>query len=190
MGTVVGIDEVGRGALAGPVVAAAVAQPEVVPGWWGELCDSKKIDPKGPKLARLASLISALPHGIGQASASEVDELGIHRAVGLAMERALQQLTWDERPRQPFQIMVDGNSNFGHESWKTYVRGDVIYSTIAAASIIAKWVLDRLMRIEIHGRFPEYRFDSHFGYGTRKHMAALRKHGPCEEHRRTFRGVM
>ncbi len=170
-------------------MAAAVAHPDVIPGWWGELCDSKKLDPKGPKLARLASLISALPHGIGQASASEVDELGIHRAVGLAMERALQQLAWDERPRPPFQVMVDGNSDFGHEDWKPYVRGDVIYSTIAAASIIAKWVLDRLMRIELHSAYPCYDWYNNMGYGTKKHREAIKAHGLSPEHRSTWGGV-
>ena len=174
-----GVDEAGRGPLAGPVCAAAVILPEhlQIPG----LTDSKKLTDK--KRRELFPLIQeqAVAYGIGLASEAEIDEINILQATFLAMRRALERL-----PVQPELALIDGNreTDFGLPV-KTVVKGDSLSANIAAASILAKVTRDNLM-LELAEQYPEYGFDIHKGYGTKAHYDALRQYGPCPIHRRSF----
>ena len=174
-----GVDEAGRGPLAGPVCAAAVILPEhlQIPG----LNDSKKLTDK--KRRELFPVIQeqAIAYGIGLASESEIDEINILQATFLAMRRALEQLTV-----RPEIALIDGNreTDFGLPV-KTVVKGDSLSANIAAASILAKVTRDNLM-MELAQQYPEYGFEIHKGYGTKAHYQALRTYGPCPIHRKTF----
>ena len=174
-----GVDEAGRGPLAGPVCAAAVILPEhlQIPG----LNDSKKLTDK--KRRELFPVIQeqAIAYGIGLASEQEIDEINILQATFLAMRRALEQLTV-----RPEIALIDGNreTDFGLPV-KTVVKGDSLSANIAAASILAKVTRDNLM-MELAQQYPEYGFEIHKGYGTKAHYEALRTYGPCPIHRKTF----
>ena len=174
-----GVDEAGRGPLAGPVCAAAVILPAhlELPG----LTDSKKLTDK--RRRELFPLIKeqAVAYGIGLASEQEIDEINILQATFLAMERALAQLSV-----RPDLALIDGNreKNFGIPV-KTVVKGDSLSANIAAASILAKVTRDDMM-LEIAKQYPEYRFDIHKGYGTKAHYEALRARGASPVHRNTF----
>ena len=174
-----GVDEAGRGPLAGPVCAAAVILPPelVIPG----LNDSKKLTDK--KRRELCSVITAeaVSYGIAFASEQEIDEINILQATFLAMARAMEKLT-----PQPELALIDGNraKDFGLPV-RTIVKGDSLSASIAAASILAKVTRDRLME-QYDEQYPQYGFAVHKGYGTKRHYAALTEFGPCEEHRQTF----
>ena len=174
-----GVDEAGRGPLAGPVCAAAVILPMGVeiPG----RTDSKKLTDK--KRRELFPVIKeqAIAYGIGLASHEEIDEINILQATYLAMERALAQLSV-----KPDIALIDGNraKDFGLPE-RTVVKGDSLSMNIAAASILAKVTRDDLM-LELAEKYPEYGFEVHKGYGTKAHYEALRAHGASEIHRKTF----
>ena len=176
---VCGVDEAGRGPLAGPVCAAAVILPPhaMIPG----LNDSKKLSDK--KRRELFPLIQqqAIAYGIAFASQEEIDEINILQATFLAMKRALEQLTVT-----PDLALIDGNrmTDFGLPA-RTVVKGDSLSANIAAASILAKVTRDDLM-VRIGEEHPGYGFEIHKGYGTKAHYAALEKLGPCPVHRMTF----
>lgn len=179
VGVICGVDEAGRGPLAGPVYAAAVILPPhlEIPG----LTDSKKLSDK--KRRELFPIIKeqATAYGIGSATEQEIDEINILQATFLAMQRALDQL-----PVRPDLALIDGNreKDFGLPV-KTVVKGDSLSANIAAASVLAKVSRDDWM-LEMAKQYPEYGFDIHKGYGTRAHYDALRAHGPCAIHRMTF----
>ena len=174
-----GVDEAGRGPLAGPVCAAAVILPEhlQIPG----LNDSKKLTDK--KRRELFPVIQeqAIAYGIGLASEQEIDEINILQATFLAMRRALEQLN-----ARPEIALIDGNreTDFGLPV-KTVVKGDSLSANIAAASVLAKVTRDNIM-VEMAEQYPEYGFEIHKGYGTKAHYEALRTYGPCPIHRKTF----
>lgn len=174
-----GVDEAGRGPLAGPVCAAAVILPAnlEIPG----LTDSKKLTDK--KRRELYPVIKerASAYGIGFASEQEIDEINILQATFLAMQRAIDQLAV-----KPDLALIDGNrqKDFGVPA-KTVVKGDSLSASIAAASILAKVTRDDLM-LEQAEMYPQYKFDIHKGYGTKAHYEALREFGPCPIHRMTF----
>ena len=176
---VCGVDEAGRGPLAGPVCAAAVILPPglEIPG----LNDSKKLTDKKRRELYDIMIEQAVSYGIAFASEQEIDEINILQATFLAMERAMQKLS-----PQPELALIDGNrtKDFGLPV-RTIVKGDSLSASIAAASILAKVTRDRLME-EYDAQYPQYGFAVHKGYGTRRHYAALREYGPCEIHRRTF----
>ncbi len=178
-GPICGVDEAGRGPLAGPVCAAAVMLPAGVelPG----LNDSKKLTEK--KRDALYDLIcdAAITYGIAFATVEEIEELNILGATFLAMRRAVEQLK-----QTPGLILVDGNRNPGlpYET-ECVVKGDGKCADIAAASILAKVTRDRYM-LDQAARFPQYGFEKHKGYGTAAHYAALREYGPSEIHRPSF----
>ena len=179
IGAICGVDEAGRGPLAGPVCAAAVMLPQhlEIPG----LTDSKKLSDK--KRRELFPLIQeqAIAFGIGFASEQEIDELNILQATFLAMKRALAQLG-----TPPELALIDGNreTDFGIPV-RTVVKGDSLSANIAAASILAKVSRDDLM-IQLAQKYPQYGFEVHKGYGTRAHYQALEAYGPSEVHRKTF----
>lgn len=174
-----GVDEAGRGPLAGPVCAAAVILPQhlQIPG----LNDSKKLTDK--KRRELFPLIKeqALAYGIGFATHQEIDEINILQATYLAMERALEQLDV-----KPDLALIDGNraKDFGVPV-QTVVKGDSLSANIAAASILAKVTRDDLM-LDMAKEYPSYGFEVHKGYGTKAHYEALCALGPCAIHRMTF----
>ena len=174
-----GVDEAGRGPLAGPVCAAAVILPPhlEIPG----LTDSKKLTDK--KRRELFPIIKeqAIAYGIGLASEQEIDEINILQATFLAMQRALDQL--DVKPEL---ALIDGNreKDFGLPV-KTVVKGDSLSMNIAAASILAKVTRDDLM-VALAGEYPQYGFEIHKGYGTKAHYAALREFGASPIHRMSF----
>ena len=174
-----GVDEAGRGPLAGPVCAAAVILPDhlELPG----LNDSKKLSDK--KRRELFPLIKeqAIAYGIGLASEQEIDEINILQATFLAMERAIAQLEG-----KADLALIDGNraKDFGLPV-KTVVKGDSLSASIAAASILAKVTRDDMMEAYA-GEYPGYGFEIHKGYGTKAHYAALTEKGPSPIHRMTF----
>ncbi len=179
---VAGLDEAGRGCLAGPVVAAAVVLPPDarLPG----VADSKRLSHARREAALLEIQRVALAVGVGSASAAEIDEHNILGATRMAMARAVAQL---EPP--PDFLLIDGNFSIPLLlPQRSVVKGDARCLSIAAASIVAKVTRDRWI-IDAAGRFPAYGFERHKGYGTREHLEALRVHGPCPIHRKTFRGV-
>lgn len=176
---VCGVDEAGRGPLAGPVCAAAVMLPRglVIPG----LDDSKKLSERRREALYDEICAQALGWSIAFASVAEIERLNILGATYLAMNRALEGL-----PRAPQLALVDGNRTEGIAfPCRAVVGGDGRCADIAAASILAKVTRDRYMR-EMGEKFPGYGFEKHKGYGTAAHYAALRELGPCEIHRLSF----
>ena len=174
-----GVDEAGRGPLAGPVCAAAVILPRdlVIPG----LDDSKKLTDKRRRELMPIIKEQAIAWGIGLASHEEIDEINILQATFLAMERALAQLQV-----KPGIALIDGNreKDFGLPV-KTVVKGDSLSANIAAASVLAKVTRDEMMEA-MAVEYPQYGFEIHKGYGTKAHYAALTAHGACAIHRRSF----
>ena len=181
-GLVAGVDEAGRGPLAGPVVAAAVILDDLHP--IKGLADSKQLS-----AARRAELYDqirarALCCSVAQASVEEIDRLNILQATMLAMQRAVQGLRL-----KPVKVLVDGNRLPPLDVLaEAIVQGDAKVAAISAASILAKVTRDRLLD-ELHASHPQYGFDRHKGYGTAQHLEALRTHGPLPVHRRTFAPV-
>jgi ribonuclease HII len=187
---VAGVDEAGRGPLAGPVFAAAVVfekdflEAEATKSLAG-LDDSKKLSASRREF--FCALLSACPHvqiGIASASVEEIDALNILRATHLAMARAVAQL---QPP--PELALVDGLPVKGLPvPHRAIVGGDATSLSIAAASVMAKVTRDRLM-VELAAQYPAYGFERHKGYGTKAHLEALHRHGPCPAHRRSFAPV-
>lgn len=174
-----GVDEAGRGPLAGPVCAAAVIMPEglIIEG----VNDSKKLTAK--KREKLFDIIKneAVCYSVAFASASEIDEINILNATHLAMTRAVEGFE-----KVPEVVLVDGNSlpKWYYDS-EAIVKGDAVCHSIACASILAKVSRDRLMLLEAE-KYPQYSFEKHKGYGTKVHVQALKEYGPCPIHRKTF----
>lgn len=177
---VAGVDEAGRGPLAGPVAAAAVILPE---GFEHDVIrDSKKLsDARRERLYAEITANEAITWNVALSSIDEITELNILGATHLAMKRAVLGLK-----TAPAMVIIDGRDvrNFPLPQ-RGVVGGDDKSLSIAAASILAKVERDRLMR-EYHDQYPEYGFDSHKGYGTRQHLDRLRQYGPCPIHRKTF----
>jgi len=179
---IAGLDEAGRGPLAGPVVAAAVVLPEglLIPG----LNDSKQVpEPERERLFEMI-LTKAECYGIGIVDERTIDDVNILQATIIAMERAFEQLV----PR-PDYLLIDALILKRIQlPQNPLIKGDCRSHSIAAASILAKVTRDRLM-LALHEKYPQYNFQKHKGYGTREHMALIREHGPCEAHRKTFNPV-
>lgn len=177
---VVGVDEAGRGPLAGPVVAAAVVLPldAVLKG----LDDSKKLSPA--KREELFPKIQEMAHGVAVVNPEVIDEINILQAARLAMKQAVGKLS-----SNPDLLLIDGNQKIDSqiEQW-AIVKGDAKSFSIAAASVLAKVTRDRIME-DYHRLYPQYEFARHKGYGTQLHRDLIAEHGPCPIHRRTFRGV-
>ena len=181
-GLVAGVDEAGRGPLAGPVVAAAVILDARNP--IAGLADSKKLSAARREKLFDQICARALCCSIAQASVEEIDRLNILQATMLAMQRAVLGLRL-----KPAQVLVDGNRLPVLDVLaEAIVKGDALVPCISAASILAKVHRDRGCA-ELHQQYPQYGFDAHKGYGTAQHLAALRTHGACPEHRRTFAPV-
>lgn len=181
-GLMAGVDEAGRGPLAGPVVAAAVILDDLNP--IRGLADSKLLTAKRRDYLYDEIRAKALCCAIGEASVEEIDALNILEATMLAMRRAVEGLRL-----KPVKVLVDGNRLPRLDVLaEAIVKGDAKVQAISAASILAKVHRDRWC-IEFHQQYPQYGFDGHKGYGTAEHMAALRTHGACPQHRKSFAPV-
>ena len=192
-----GIDEVGRGPLAGPVLACALtilmpkvknqkAKGKTTIQSSKSLKDSKKISQK--KREEIYAKLERLPWvrwGIGRVSEKVIDKINIFEATKLAMEKAVSSLE-KKLGEKAELLLIDGNFCISlPRKQKSIIRGDEKVSLIALASIVAKVTRDRLM-IKLHQKYPQYGFSRHKGYGTKQHLAALKQHGPCPLHRQTF----
>lgn len=195
MSNILGIDEVGRGPWAGPLVIGAVVlekdETGNYPAWTADLTDSKKLSPK--KRETLAKLIleNALATGLGWVKAQEIDTLGLSESLKLATRRALQEI----KQQKPVfsEIIIDGTVNFLKgtplENKITVLKkADLLIKEVSAASIIAKVARDNYM-IELAKTYPGYGFDQHVGYGTALHKRKLAELGPCPEHRTSFKPI-
>jgi len=183
MNQVAGVDEVGRGPLAGPVVAAAVVFPKNIS--LPQVRDSKRLTPQ--KRAELFDLIfeKALDIGIAKVDQKDIDQLNILNASLKAMHKAINSLK-----NRPKVILVDGNQKIPNLRIPqiSIIKGDSLSLSVAAASILAKVTRDKIM-LTYHKKYPLFFFDQNKGYATKTHIQALRTHGPCEIHRMTFRSV-
>lgn len=177
-----GVDEAGRGPLAGPVVAAAVILDPARP--IAGLADSKKLSPARREMLAEEIRAKALAWCVAEASVAEIDQLNILQATLRAMQRAVEGLSI-----KPGEVLIDGNRcpDLAPPA-RAIVGGDAAVAEISAASILAKTVRDAGM-LDLHAAFPDYGFDRHKGYGTATHLAALQLHGPCPAHRRSFAPV-
>jgi ribonuclease HII len=175
---IAGVDEVGRGPLAGPVVAAAVILSEdfYLPG----LNDSKKLSEARREQFFTSISESALAVGIGIVDAAEIDEINIYQATKKAMITAISQLSI-----QPEHLLIDAMELALPIQQTSLIKGDAKSISIAAASIIAKVTRDRMMK-ELGRRYPQYGFEKHMGYGTKEHLLALEQYGILQEHRKSF----
>lgn len=181
---VAGIDEAGRGAWAGPVVAAAVILDLAGADRLTGVNDSKRLAPRQREALYPIIIENAVAAGVGQASAAEIDRLGIVPATRLAMTRALEALS-----PQPGALIIDAvHLPTVKLPQSVFCFADSISLSVAAASIIAKVTRDRLM-VEFDAQYPRYNFARHKGYGTRIHQVALQSIGPCEIHRQTFKPI-
>lgn len=177
---IAGVDEVGRGPLAGPVITAAVILNEPIQG----ITDSKKLTDKRRKQLSLEICEKALCYAYGRAEVEEIDQLNIHYATLLAMKRAIEAL-----PLLPSQVWVDGLYTPKVEMpCQAIVKGDSLIEAIGAASILAKVMRDEEMK-KMDSLYPEYGFAAHKGYPTEMHRAALKKWGACPIHRKSFAPV-
>ncbi len=184
---ILGIDEVGRGPLAGPLVVGAVILPEEEKEWFSDLKDSKKLTvKKREELSRIISKEAAV--GLGWVYRDEIDRLGISEALKLATKRAVKSV---QRLHTPFsQIIIDGKVNFlkGTALEKyvtTLIKADDLIKEVSAASIVAKVARDDYM-VKIAKKYPSYGFEKHVGYGTKKHLQTINDLGVCPEHRLSF----
>ncbi|MBQ3294065.1 ribonuclease HII [Candidatus Saccharibacteria bacterium] len=189
---ILGIDEVGRGPWAGPLVIGAVILPKDetgdYPDWVAPLTDSKKLSEKKREAYSKIILKEALATGLGWVSSKEIDELGLSESLKLATRRAIEEV---QKQKVPFtEIIIDGTQNFLKgtklESYVTTLKkGDLLIKEISAASIIAKVARDHYMK-GLAEKCPNYGFEKHVGYGTKLHKEMLAKFGPCPEHRFSF----
>lgn len=179
----IGLDEVGRGCLAGPVVSAAVGFNKTPDG----LKDSKQLTKKQRIKLLPIILKKACFVGIGIVDNHYIDDFGLTKSVSMSMQIALMNL---DNNNKDYRIMIDGNYNFlkNYNFVETVVGGDNLINEIMAASIVAKVFRDSLMQ-KIHNNWPQYGFDQHVGYGTSYHLNQLAKYGPCPIHRLSFRPV-
>ena len=183
MKLVAGVDEAGRGPLAGPVVAAAVILPHDFPK--AGLKDSKKLSLKEREYFFALIKAKAVSVGIGIVSAKEIDQINIFQASLKAMAIAVSNLSY-----QPQKIFVDGRHIIPNLAipQEAVIKGDNLHPCIMCASIVAKVTRDCLME-KLHLEYPQYGFNQHKGYGTKRHLRALQKHGPSPVHRKSFAPV-
>lgn len=185
---IAGIDEAGRGPLAGPVVAACVifkpnlSEEDLEFSELRKIKDSKKLSAKAREELHAAIIKECLAFGVGVCGHETIDRINILQAAFLAMKKAITAMK-----QKPDYILVDGNFIVPNCSFRqeAVVDGDAKVFSIAAASIIAKVTRDRLMK-EAHEKYPDYGFDKNKGYGTKYHLTCLKKYGPCEIHRKSF----
>lgn len=181
MSLIIGLDEVGRGCWAGPLVAGAVLLQQPIDG----LKDSKQLSRRQRECLEVIIYEQAASTGLGWVSPTEVDDLGLTVAVGLAMQRAMAQIKADYD-----EIIIDGNLNFLKSDPKSraLIKADASVPAVSAASIIAKVARDRYMQT-IASQYPQFGFERHVGYGTAEHLLALKTFGITPEHRQSYRPI-
>lgn len=179
---IAGVDEAGRGPLAGPVVAAAVIFSSSID--IAGLDDSKKLSAKKREALFPKIQEKAIAYGMSVVDPEVIDEINILQAARLAMKQAVEQLN-----PVPDLLLIDGNQKIESslDQW-AIIKGDSKSLSIAAASVLAKVTRDRIME-DYHKLYPQYQFDRHKGYGTKLHRTLIQEHGPCPIHRSTFKGV-
>ena len=187
-----GLDEAGRGPWAGPVVACALMFPQKS-GFSGPqihgLKDSKQLN-REQREKIYKKLVDKAIFGVGRAEHHEIDALGLTKATNVAYKRAIEALLEQKEARQPELMLLDGRDKFHLPfQYKSIIKGDAKVKIIACASIIAKVERDKLMR-EHAKKFPEYGFEDHKGYGTKRHQKALKEHGACEIHRASYAPIV
>jgi ribonuclease HII len=184
---VAGVDEAGRGPLAGPVVAGAVLiinkNFKIIKG----INDSKKLSEKQRDFFYdILTNDENIKWGVGIVSEKVIDKINILQATKLAMKKALTDLSFPRKRESRICVLVDGNMNFDwSHKYKSIIKGDQKVFSISAASIIAKVTRDKIMQ-KYHKKYPQYGFDKHKGYGTALHVASIKKFGHCPIHRKTF----
>lgn len=188
---ILGIDEVGRGPLAGPLVVGAVILPDNKPDWIEDLKDSKKLSAKKREALNEIILKESPATGLGWVNSEELDNIGISEALKLATKRAVLEVQASHTAFS--QIIIDGKVNFLKDTKlenyvSTLARADDLIKEVSAASIIAKVARDKYM-VDLSAKYQEYGFDSHVGYGTKKHIEAIYKYGICPEHRKSFEPI-
>lgn len=179
---IVGIDEVGRGCWAGPLVAGAVVLTNPILG----LKDSKKLHKKQRTILAVEIELHAQAFGLGWVQSEEVDMIGLTEAVRLAMRRAINEI------KIPYdEVIIDGNINYlSHDTRsKAIVKADDLVPEVSAASILAKVARDNWMANEAHRQFPEYEFSNHVGYGTKRHLELLKLYGVSPLHRKSYKPI-
>lgn len=182
---IAGLDEVGRGALAGPVVAAAVVLRDIDSFFITDLKDSKKISKNKREYLYKLIMDKSCDMGIGLVNPSTIDRVNILKATLLAMTRAIASLS-----QHPDYLLIDAlKIPFIKTAQKSIIKGEDRSISIAAASIVAKVYRDNIMK-EFHKKYPIYLFDQNMGYGTKKHFAAIEANGICPIHRKSFKGVI
>lgn len=188
---ILGIDEVGRGPLAGPLVVGAVILPDNKPDWIEDLKDSKKLSAKKREALNEIILKESPATGLGWVNSEELDNIGISEALKLATKRAVLEVQASHAAFS--QIIIDGKVNFLKDTKlenyvSTLAKADDLIKEVSAASIIAKVARDKYM-VDLSAKYQEYGFDSHVGYGTKKHIEAIYKYGICPEHRKSFEPI-
>ncbi len=198
--SIAGVDEAGRGPLAGPVVSAAVIMPEALSfappsndasmaGYVSKINDSKKLSPRQRELLYASIWRHAAGVAVGIVDADEIDRINILQAALRSMVKAVQNLALKPGIRRPDYLLIDGGFPIPMDlPQEPIIKGDARSISIAAASIVAKVTRDRLME-GYHLQYPQYGFSGHRGYPTKAHRLAIAAHGPCPIHRKTFRGV-
>ena len=190
LSTVVGIDEAGRGPLAGPVVAGSVIIKNKNILCDKNIRDSKKLTPKKRlEIYNLLMKSSEIEWGIGIVSEKTIDRINVLEATKLAMKKSVVNLKKKIKSKKIDFLLLDGNFKIGTDRpQKSIIKGDNKVFSIAVASIIAKVTRDKIME-KYHKQYPLYSFDKHKGYGTKFHFKVLKKYGPCKIHRKTFKPV-
>ena len=190
LSVVIGVDEVGRGPLAGPVVAASIIIKTKSIFYKNYIRDSKKLTPKKRlKIYNLLTSSSEIEWGIGRVSEKTIDKINILEATKLAMKKSVLSLEKKIQPKSINFLLLDGNFKINVNcAQKSIIKGDNKVFSIAVASIIAKVTRDKIME-KYHEQYPLYGFKQHKGYGTKLHFKMLKKHGPCKIHRKTFKPV-
>ena len=188
---ILGIDEVGRGPLAGPLVIGAVILDDATEDWCKELTDSKKITAKKRQNLSREILEKAPATALGWVSSREIDHYGLAKSLRLATRRAVNQILAQKVPFD--EIIIDGTINFLDDTplkdhTTTLKKADLLIKEVSAASIIAKVARDEYM-VNLAEKYPEYGFEKHVGYGTAAHRTAIKKFGPCPEHRSGFKSA-
>ncbi|MEK7634624.1 MAG: ribonuclease HII [Patescibacteria group bacterium] len=204
---VIGIDEVGRGALAGPVVVAALALPKKfnlpigrINFQLSKLKDSKKLSPRQREVWFQYIKELSLSYGIAAVSPKIIDKINISQAANLAATKALKKLLTDNKQltTNNYKVFLDGglyikskikNQNFINSNFKTVIKGDEKIPAISLASIVAKVYRDKLMK-KLHKKYPRYDFINNVGYGTKKHIKAIKKFGHSSIHRKSFKIIL
>lgn len=182
----VGIDEVGRGCWAGPLVAGAVVLREDIAG----LCDSKKLTKIQREVLDTLIRSSSALVGLGWVFSEEIDQIGLSAAVALAMQRALDEVTVMYNIEID-EIIIDGNINYLPQDSRTkaIIKADDTVPAVSAASIVAKVARDQWMTTKACSLYPEYEFDTHVGYGTKRHIELLKQYGVTSIHRKSYKPI-